>query len=309
MGCSSSKETANNDALSPLDTPEKVLKTEKEPQPSVIPNEEAKSPVTSKSEVQASIVNDADVQPSALEDSVEQPDTAKIKAEDEIKKAEAKREPASVESTVESNKGEVVTEAKREPAAVESKAEMTKDEVVADAKREPENHDEENLEKEPAQVQAVENGTERDSKKTSTEQKEEQGNTTALTKAIADEVNPPKESSPVLVTADADASDSATDAEGKDPGPPLLTIDGDHIRRHSDTTKKLFQQLAQSSDPNGKISKKDFMQYFRNQGATNLTSRRLYSKFNPKNTPAMDFDEFQANLLANTYREGEEVNQ
>jgi len=287
MGCSSSKERANGAASSPLGSPDKVLEHEKEAQPSVIPNEEEQAPVISKSEVQASIVNEADVQPSALTDSVEQPDIAKSKAEDEIKKADAKIEPDGVESKSESNKGE----------------------VVADAKSEPE-HDEVNMEKQPAQVQPVENKTENDSKKASTEQKEEeQSNTTTAAKAIPDEVNPPTETAQALVSADADSADSDTDAETKEPEAPLLTMDGEHIRRHSDTTKKLFKQLANSSDSSGRIAKKDFMQYFRNQGATNLTSRRLYSKFNPKNTPSMTFEEFQVNLLANTYRKGDEVNQ
>jgi len=296
MGCSSSKERANDPAQTPLGTPEKVLGTKKEAPPSVIPNI---------SEVLASMVNDAVVQPSAVTDSVEQPDIAKSKTEDEIKKADAKREPVADESKSESNNGGVVADAKREPVADESKAESKKGEVVADTKKEPE-LDEVNKEKQPAQVEAVENKTESDSKKTSTEQKEEQSDTTTATKVVPDEVNPPTETTPALVSADAGSADSDTDAEVKEPQAPLLTMDGEHIRRHSDTTKKVFKQLA---DPDGRITKKDFLLYFRNQGATSLTSRRLYSKFNPKNTASMTFDEFQENLLANTYRKGEEVKQ
>jgi len=281
MGCRESREEPNNAPINPISNPDKILEPEKEAQPPVIAKQEAQSPDATKSGVQASIGNDAEVQPSATTEPVEQPDIAKSRAEDEKEK---------VDTTT-------------ELVAVQTKAENDEDEVVVDAKREPEiNYGKVDLEKQAAQVQAVENEAESDSKKSSTEQKVKESNATTATKAVKDQLNPTTESNPALVSADADSADSDTEAEAKDNGPPLLTIDGENIRRHSDTTKKLFQQLANSDG--SRIEKKDFMQYFRNQGASNLTSRRLYSKFNPENTPSMTFDQFQVNLLANTVKEG-----
>jgi len=144
-------------------------------------------------------------------------------------------------------------------------------------------------------------------KASATEQKEEKNTTPAATEVNPAEANA-TEFSPAQKPADADSadSDSGTEAEAKAEGPPLLTIDGDRILRHSDNAKKLFAQLAHSEDLKKQIARKDFVQYFRNQGAANLTCRRLYSKFNPQNSAFMNYDEFQANLVAHTQKAGEE---
>jgi len=102
-------------------------------------------------------------------------------------------------------------------------------------------------------------------------------------------------------------SDSNTEEDATTKAPPLLTIEGNNIVRHSDTTKEMFAQLVNSDDLTKHIARKDFVQYFRKQGATNLTCRRLYTKFNPKNSAHMDYDEFQSNVLAHTQKAEEEA--
>jgi len=139
-----------------------------------------------------------------------------------------------------------------------------------------------------------------------TERREEQ-----ITASIEENHTKDNTSPPAQKSADPDPidSDSDTEEDATPTGPPLLTIDGNHIRRHSDTAKKLYAQLANSNDLTKQIGRKDFVQYFRNQGASNLTCRRLYAKFNPKNSPFMDYDEFQSHVLTRTLKAGEEAKQ
>jgi len=194
------------------------------------------------------------------------------------------------------------------PAATEAEVQPAKKESE-EFENSQQNQDEIKSEKQITLVEEVQKDTESDIKKDEIKQKEDESTTQAEAKANPAEANPTTEDPPEVNSAKADSDNSDTEPEAKDWGEPLLTMDGEHIRRHSDTTKKMFAQLAKSDDLSKRILKKDFLLYFRQQGATNLTSRRLYSKFNPENTGSMNFDEFQTNLIANTYKVGEEVQQ
>jgi len=86
---------------------------------------------------------------------------------------------------------------------------------------------------------------------------------------------------------------------------PLLFIDGRHVRRQTDTTRKLFQDLKKFKDSSGKLPKKDFVKYFREQGMSTRTCRQMYAKFSPKDATSVSFREFNENILNLTLKVGE----
>jgi len=88
---------------------------------------------------------------------------------------------------------------------------------------------------------------------------------------------------------------------------PLLFVDGRHVRRQTDTTRKLFQDLKKFKDSSGKLPKKDFVKYFREQGMSTRTCRQMYAKFSPKDATSVSFREFNENILNLTLRVGEEA--
>lgn len=86
---------------------------------------------------------------------------------------------------------------------------------------------------------------------------------------------------------------------------PLLFVDGRHVRRLSDTPKKLFNDIT-SNNTSIKLPKKEFMKYFRAQGMPTRNCRQLYYKFCPKAASSLSFREFNENILSLTLRVGEE---
>jgi len=87
---------------------------------------------------------------------------------------------------------------------------------------------------------------------------------------------------------------------------PLLFVDGRHVRRQTDTTRKLFQDLKKFKDSSGKLPKKDFVKYFREQGMSPRNCRQMYAKFCPKDATSVSFREFNENILNLTLKVGEE---
>jgi len=85
---------------------------------------------------------------------------------------------------------------------------------------------------------------------------------------------------------------------------PLLYWDGKHVRRQTDTTRKLFQDVK-LKDSGGKLPKKDFVKYFRDQGMSARNCRQLYAKFSPKDASSLSFREFNENILNLTLKIGE----
>jgi len=110
---------------------------------------------------------------------------------------------------------------------------------------------------------------------------------------------------PEKAKADKADGESDSDTEPLYDGPPLLVLEGQEIRRQSDNAKKLFSHIMHSNDLSQPMSRKDFLQYFREQGETNITSRRLYNKFNPDNSTTMSFEEFKENLQTHTLKNDE----
>jgi len=232
-----------------------------------------------------------EVQSTDASGAVGQLSKADNKVEDETREADAQEDPAALESK--ESKHTKPVEDKIEIEVVDKKEEDIPDKVDSD--------------NQPPLAEVAQNETESYMRNDATEQEEKR--TTLASNESPTEDNPATESAVDKSLGNADSDNLHTQADEKDYGEPLLTINGDRIRRHSDTTKKIFSQLAKSDDLSKQILKKDFMQYFRNQGVTNLTARRLYSKFNPENTGSMNFEEFKANVTANTYKEEEEVKQ
>jgi len=87
---------------------------------------------------------------------------------------------------------------------------------------------------------------------------------------------------------------------------PLLFYDGKHVRRQTDTTRKLFQDVKKLKDSGVKLPKKDFVKYFREQGMSPRNCRQMYAKFCPKDATSVSFREFNENILNLTLKVGEE---